>query len=664
MWKFVFLQKYLIIMRKLLALLFAGAALTSSAETAVLEAGKPGAEVSPTMYGVFFEDINYGADGGLYAEMVKNRSFEFQQPLTGWTAFGDVKVLDQDGPFDRNPHYVRLSTSGHSDKYTGLQNEGFFGVTVHKDSIYLFSAWLRAPQGPAKIRVELADPSSMGETQVYAKANIEVTSKGWQKYTAELKPNQSVNKGLLRIFLTHPDKNYVEADHISLFPENNWNGLRTDLVQALEDLKPGVFRFPGGCIVEGTEVGDRYQWKNTVGQPENRPTNLNRWHYTFPHRFYPDYYQSYGLGFYEYFLLSEKIGAAPLPVLNVGLVCQFQNRDPKAHVPMDELEPYIQDAVDLIEFANGDTTTVWGKLRADMGHPAPFNLKYLGIGNEQWGPEYVEHLAPFIKVLREKHPEIKIIGSSGPDSEGKKFDYLWPEMKRLKVDLVDEHFYRPEKWFLEQGARYDSYDRKGPKVFAGEYACHGKGKKWNHFNAALLEGAFMTGLERNADIVEMATYAPLFAHVEGWQWRPDMIWFDNSRSMRTSSYYIQQLYMHNHGSRVLPLLADGKPLTGQNGIFASAVVDEPSGDIIIKVANTSDKEQPFAVDFKGLKRKQVYTKIVKTRLEAPSETAENTLDNPELIAPVTTTEGADIKGRTRWSTFLPAKTFTVYRFTK
>ena len=190
-------------------------------------------------------------------------------------------------------------------------------------------------------------------------------------------------------------------------------------------------------------------------------------------------------------------------------------------------------------------------------------------------------------------------------------------MKRLKVDLVDEHFYRPEKWFLEQGARYDSYDRKGPKVFAGEYACHGKGKKWNHFNAALLEGAFMTGLERNADIVEMATYAPLFAHVEGWQWRPDMIWFDNSRSMRTSSYYIQQLYMHNHGSRVLPLLADGKPLTGQNGIFASAVVDEPSGDIIIKVANTSDKEQPFAVDFKGLKRKQVYTKIVKPASKHP-----------------------------------------------
>ena len=650
-------------MKRILSLLLAGTMLSAAAETAVLEANKPGAEVSPTMYGIFFEDINYGADGGLYAEMVKNRSFEFQQPLTGWTAFGNLAVRD-DGPFEANPHYVRLSPSGHSDKYTGLQNEGFFGVTVHKDSTYLFSAWLRAPEGPAKIRVELADPSSMGETQVYAKADIDVTSKDWQRYTATLKANNSVNKGILRIFLAHPDKNIVDAEHISLFPEHTWNGLRTDLVQALEDLKPGVFRFPGGCIVEGTEVGDRYQWKHTVGQVENRPTTLNRWHYTFPHRFYPDYYQSYGLGFYEYFLLSEKIGAAPLPVLNVGMVCQFQNRDPKAHPHMDELQPYIQDALDLVEFANGDTTTVWGKLRADMGHPAPFGLKYLAIGNEQWGPTYVEHLEPFIKAIRAKYPDIKVIGSSGPDSEGKNFDYLWPEMTRLKVDFVDEHFYRPEKWFLSQGARYDSYDRKGPKVFAGEYACHGKGKKLNHFNAALLEGAFMTGLERNADIVEMATYAPLFAHVEGWQWRPDMIWFDNSRSMRTSSYYIQQLYMHNRGSRVLPLLSDGKPLTGQDDIFASAVIDEPSGDIIIKVANTSDTEQPFAVDFKGLKRKQAYTKIIKTRLEAPSETAENTLDNPGLIAPVTTTEGADIKGRTRWSTFLPAKTFTVYRFTK
>ena len=265
-----------------------------------------------------------------------------------------------------------------------------------------------------------------------------------------------------------------------------------------------------------------------------------------------DYYQSGGLGFYEYFLLSEEVGAEPLPVLSVGLACQFQNRDPKAHVPVDELQPYIQDALDLIEFANGDTTTTWGKLRAEMGHPAPFNMKFIGIGNEQWGPEYPEHLAPFVAAIRKAYPDIKIVGSSGPDSEGEQFDYLWPEMKRLGADLVDEHFYRNEDWFLNQGNRYDNYDRKGPKVFAGEYACHGKGKKWNHFNAALLESAFMTNLERNADVVHMATYAPLFAHLEGWQWRPDMIWFDNSDSFRTASYYVQQLYAANKGTNVRP----------------------------------------------------------------------------------------------------------------
>ena len=244
---------------------------------------------------------------------------------------------------------------------------------------------------------------------------------------------------------------------------------------------------------------------------ENRPLNENRWQYTFPHRFFPDYYQSYGLGFYEFFQLSEEIGAEPLPVLSCGLACQFQNPNMDAHVPLCDLDSYIQDALDLIEFANGAVDTPWGKVRADMGHPAPFNLKFIGIGNEQWGKEYPEHLEPFVKAIRKKYPDIKIVGSSGPDSEGEQFDYLWPEMKRLKADLVDEHFYRPEAWFLSQGARYDNYDRKGPKVFAGEYACHGKGKKWNHFHASLLEAAFMTGLERNADVVHMATYAPLFA---------------------------------------------------------------------------------------------------------------------------------------------------------
>ncbi len=414
--------------------------------------------------------------------------------------------------------------------------------------------------------------------------------------------------------------------------------------------------------MEGTEVPDRYQWKNTVGPVENRPTNLNRWLYTFPHRLYPDYYQSGGLGFYEYFQLAEDFGAEPLPIINVGLVCQYQNWHQDESIPLDSLQPYIDDALDLIEFANGGTDTKWGKLRADMGHPAPFNMKYLGVGNEQWGPQYVTRLEPFVKVLREKHPEIKVVGSSGPNSEGKDFDYLWPEMKRLKVDLVDEHFYRPETWFLAEGMRYDNYDRKSPKVFAGEYACHGKGKKYNHFYPSLLEAAFMTGLERNADIVEMATYAPLFAHVEGWQWRPDLIWFDNSRSMKSGSYYVQQLYGMNKGDRVLPLTMDGRPVAGQegqNGLFASAVSE--GKDIIVKVANVGETDQPLTINFKGLKAKQPLKNVVVTTLHADDD-AENTLDNPDVVKPVTNTYPIDVAKE--WSATVPARTFVVYRFSK
>lgn len=655
-------------MKKLPILTALGVAAVASgamaANTLTVQVNKPGAKVPDTMYGIFFEDINYAADGGLYAEMVKNRSFEFPQSLLGWTTFGKVEVKD-DGPFDRNPHYVRLLPSGHNDKYTGLENEGFFGVTFHKDSVYKFSAYMRAPEKAAKIRVELCNPASMKESQVYASHTFDVNSKEWTKYSCELKPDDSCEKGVLRVFLVHPDQP-VDMEHISMFPANTWkgreNGMRRDLAQALYDLKPGVFRFPGGCIVEGTEVPDRYQWKNTVGPVENRPTNLNRWLYTFPHRLYPDYFQSGGLGFYEYFQLSEDFGAEPLPIINVGLVCQYQNWHQDESIPLDSLQPYIDDALDLIEFANGATDTKWGKLRADMGHPEPFNMKYLGVGNEQWGKQYVTRLEPFIKVLREKHPEIKVVGSSGPNSEGEDFDYLWPEMKRLKADLVDEHFYRPETWFLAQGLRYDKYDRKGPKVFAGEYACHGKGKKYNHFYPSLLEAAFMTGLERNADVVEMATYAPLFAHVEGWQWRPDLIWFDNSRSMKSGSYYVQQLYGLNKGDRVLPLTMDGKPVAGQegqNGLFASAVSE--GSDIIVKVANVGESAQPLTVDFKGMKKKDALKKLTVTTLHADDD-AENTLDNQNVVKPVTSTQAIDVTKE--WFATIPARTFAVYRFSK
>ena len=653
-------------MRKLIFsffLLLSALTLHAQQHNMVIQADQIGAQIQPTMYGLFFEDINYGADGGLYAELVKNRSFEFPQNLMGWVTFGNVKLMN-DGPFERNPHYVRLGNSGHGHKHTGLENEGFFGIGVKKGAEYRFSVWARGQK--QRIRVELIKNSTMEENQVFAARDLEIDSKEWKKYEITLRSNLTEPKAHLRIFLTSGGT--LDLEHISLFPVDTWmgreNGLRKDLVQALYDIKPGVFRFPGGCIVEGTDLETRYNWKNTVGPIENRPLNENRWHYTFTHRFFPDYFQSYGLGFYEFFLLSEDIGAEPLPILNCGLACQFQNGNPEAHVAVCDLEPYIQDAIDLIEFANGDTSTTWGKLRADMGHPEPFNLKFLGIGNEQWGKEYPERLKPFVEALRKAHPEIKIVGSSGPNSEGDQFEYLWPEMKKLEVDLVDEHFYRPEAWFLNSGMRYDSYDRNGPKVFAGEYACHGRGKKWNHFNAALMEAAFMTNLERNADIVHMATYAPLFAHVEGWQWRPDMIWFDNLRSVRTCSYYVQQLYALNKGTNVVPLNMDGKPVAGvegQDGLFASAVWDAESGCYIVKVINTSNKPQPVELSFAGLGKKESLADGTITTFHSNNPDLDNTVDNPTAIIPVEskiTIEGNTLK------TEVGAKSFAMYKFKK
>lgn len=648
--------------------LSAGLALNAATNELVVQTNKIGAPVQPTMYGLFFEDINYAADGGPYAEMIKNRSFEFPENFMGWEIFGHVD-LKNDGPFERNPHYVRLSNPGHPHKWTGIENEGFFGVSFKAGEEYRFSVWARVPDGgSSKIRVELVDTKAMGETQTMTQQEITIDSKEWKKYTVILKPETSVTKGKLRIFLSKPEHT-VDLEHISLFPVDTWNGhengMRKDLAQALADLKPGIFRFPGGCIVEGTDIDTRYDWKKTVGPVENRPLNENRWHYTFPHRFFPDYFQSYGLGFYEFFLLSEEIGSEPLPVLNVGLACQYQNDDMHAHIAVDSLQPYIQDALDLIEFANGDTSTKWGALRAEMGHPAPFNLKFIGVGNEQWGPEYVERLEPFIKAIRAKYPDIKIIGSSGPNSEGKEFDYLWPEMTRLKADLVDEHFYRPESWFLSQGARYDNYDRKGPKVFAGEYACHGRGKKYNHYNAALLEAAFMTGLERNADVVHMATYAPLFAHVEGWQWRPDMIWYDNNNSVRTASYYVQQLFSENKGTNVVPLTMDKKNVTGaegQNGLFASAVYDKDRNEYIVKVANTSSEPQELNIKLAGLKKKDVITGVTAQTLSTKDLDSENTLEEPNKIVP--SMKKFAMEEKADWTTVIEPNTFSVYHFKK
>lgn len=625
---------------------------------------KVGAAVQPTMYGIFFEDINYAADGGLYGELVKNRSFEFPDALMGWKAFGKFEVKN-DGPFERCPHYVVLNYSGHNDAATGLQNEGYFGIGIDKDEEYRFTVWAKTVSGDANVEVSLVDESTMEEHQEFATAELKVSGNEWKKYELILKSPKTVQKANLRLLLK--GKNGVALEHVSLFPKHTFkdreNGMRRDLAQALYDLHPGVFRFPGGCIVEGSSLDQRYQWKNSIGPVENRPLNGNRWLSTFNYRLFPDYYQSYGLGFYEYFLLSEDIGAEPLPVLNVGMACQFQNaNDPSAHVAVKDLQPYIQDCLDLIEFANGDVNTTWGKKRAEMGHPAPFNLKFLAVGNEQWDDLYYERLRPFVKAIKAKYPNIKLIGTSGPDSEGEMFEKGWKAMKELKADLVDEHFYRDEHWFLSHGLRYEGYDRKGPKVFAGEYACHGKGKKWNHFETSLYEAAFMTDLERNADVVDMATYAPLFAHVDGWQWRPDMIWYDNTRMFKSVSYYVQQMYACNKGTNVLPLTMNGKSVAGQegqDGLFASAVVDKKKGEIIVKVANTSDKAQDVTLNLNGLKGSRSATA---TTLQSDNMDAENTLDNPNQIRPVETTATCvSKKNMTVLNDKLPAKSFRMYK---
>ncbi len=649
-----------------------------------INTSKVGSTIQPTMYGIFFEDINFAADGGLYAEMVKNRSFEFPQNLMGWRTFGNVELKD-DGPFDKNPHYVRLRYAGHPHKHTGIENEGFFGIPIKEGEEYRFSVWARCPEGgKATILVQIVDNASMGEVQEQEVCFVDVEGTEWKKYTAKFKGKVTNPKASMRIFLRGFNNQPIvttDLEHVSLFPVDTWkrreNGMRKDLAQALYDLKPGIFRFPGGCIVEGTDLESRYQWKNSVGPVENRKLNENRWHYTFDFRFYPDYYQSYGLGFYEFFQLCEDFGSEPLPVISCGLACQFQNEnkqpgkpDMESHCPMDNLQPYIDDALDLIEFANGDKSTKWGKVRAEMGHPEPFNLKFLGVGNEQWdykdNPVFSERLKKFTAAIRAKYPNIKLIGTTGPDSEGEKFDILQPQMKEIGVDLYDEHFYRPETWFLDNvnRHRYDNYDRKGPKIFAGEYACHGKGKKWNHFETSLLEAAFMTGIERNADVVHMATYAPLFAHVEGWQWRPDAIWYDNLNSFRTVSYYVQQMYSLNKGTNVLPLLMNKKVVAGDNdqdGLFASAVVDSKQNVVIVKVVNTSKNAQAVKLNLNGMKGSH---NVETLTLTSSDMDADNSLENPNRITPQKGSTKAMGEKVTVLEDNVPAMTFRIYRIQK
>ena len=599
-------------------------------DVVTVQVDRPGAAIPSTLFGVFFEDINFAADGGLYPERLKNRAFEFPEPLMGWQklerpgARGALAVLDEAPPNAGTPRYLRVTVEAAGEGF-GVANEGFRGVGVRQGAEYVFSAHARrAAGGPLALRVELVGAGG----QSLGRARLTGFADRWQRTTATLRASATEAKAALQVFVE--GRGALDLDLLSLYPRETWknrpNGLRPDLVQWLSDLKPGFVRFPGGCIVEGRTLENRYQWKTTVGDVAGRRLIMNRWNTEFKHRPAPDYYQSFGLGFYEYFQLCEDIGAEPLPIINCGMACQFNSKE---LAPLDGLDPYLQDALDLIEFANGLASTPWGRKRAEMGHPAPFKLKVIGVGNEQWGPEYVERYEQFAKVLKAKHPEITLVSSAGPAPQGERFEFLWGRLRELKADLVDEHYYMPPKWFLDNVGRYDKYPRTGPKVFAGEFAAHvsvpGRPDRPNNWEAALAEAAFMTGLERNADVVVMASYAPLFAHVEAWQWSPNLIWFDNLRSFGTPSYYVQQLFSVHRGTTVLPVRH------AQPDLFVSAALDRRTGEVILKAVNTAASERAVSFDLAGAPRGGRAGRAFV--ISHPDPKAENSLAEPAKVAP-------------------------------
>jgi alpha-N-arabinofuranosidase len=607
--------------------------LAQNSQPITIKANEIKAEIAPTMYGIFFEDINFGADGGLYAELVKNGSFEFSRPMMGWKEIRPANSNDAiqfiiRGENVPNPRYGRFlvrSASGF-----GISNEGFRGMGIRKDNQYDFSVLARVVEGNISLRIELVSEKN----EKLGTATLSLKGSEFTRHSVSFSTTGGDAKASLNIFFE--GTGVVDLDMISLFPKDTWKqrpgGLRADLVQLLADMKPGFLRFPGGCIVEGHELANRYQWKKTVGPLNERELIINRWNKEFSHRPTPDYYQSFGIGFFEYFLLAEDIGAEPLPILNCGMACQFNTGE---LVPMDQLDPYVQDALDLIEFANGPVTSKWGKLRADMGHPEPFNLKLIGIGNEQWGEQYVERYKVFQDAIRAKYPEIKIVASVGPGSEGERFEYLNPRMRALKADILDEHYYQPPQWFRENARRYDNYDRNGPKIFAGEYAAQSKGvtspENRNNWDCALSEAAFMTGLERNADVVTMTSYAPLFAHVDAWQWTPDLIWFDNLRSYGTPNYYVQKLFSVNKGTHVVPMLLGNETIAGQNGLFATASIDKNTNELIIKMVNTTGESATHAVNVTGVKKFDKKAKV--TVLQSNDLDAVNSIDQPKVVSP-------------------------------
>ncbi len=537
-----------------------------------IDAGKKGDHLGD-LFGIFFEDLNHAADGGLYAELVQNRSFEFApidnpgyHGLTAWEKIerdGEARLLIETGKpvSNKNPHYLAVDVI-FPGKDVGVQNLGFnTGIPLEKGAAYYFTCYAKREQDPEQpVRVSLRNK----EGEEYASREI-FLSQEWTKYELELTAPCTDHSG--RLALTVQGRGKVYFDFVSLFPKDTFkgrkNGMRKDIAEKLAQLKPKFMRFPGGCLVHDgsldADVRDsQYRWKNTIGPLEDRPARRSNWGYN----------QTLGLGFFEYFQFCEDIGAKPIPVLPAGY-------DPHHHraAPMDKLKPWIDDALDLIEFAGGDSSTPWGRKRIELGHEEPFQLEYMGIGNEEVGEDFFERYAVIHKAVKERYPGIKIINTSGPFAAGGEYDRGWRSARENRSDLVDEHYYCAPEWFLANHHRYDSFLKEDPKVFLGEYASWG-----NTFYNALVEASYMTGLERNAKAVALACYAPMLCNADYVNWRPDLIWFNNHQVYGTANYYVQKLFMHHQGDRLLEISAEEVP----ENIMITGEPDRISGKIVLE----------------------------------------------------------------------------------
>jgi alpha-L-arabinofuranosidase len=598
----------------------------------------PAHDVPRTLHGLFFEDINYGADGGLYAELVQNRSFEHREALHAWSAVqasgsGTFAVSGENPFHPKNPHFLRLNTAGAE---FGVANEGWDGMPLDPGARYHFSTLARHFDGQGGLLVRLKSR----EGQTLAEARIDDLGAAWKRHEVTLTSSGKSDHARLEVLATAPGT--TDLDMVSLFPANTWNqrknGLRADLVKVLKEMRPGFLRFPGGCIVEGQNMANAYRWKETIGDTATRPQNKNRWMDSFKIKA-PQYYQSYGLGFFEFFLLCKDLGAEPLPILNCGMSCQF---DKGGNVPVDQLNPYIQDALDLIEFANGPATSTWGAQRAAMGHPEPFHLKYLGVGNEQWGPEYIERYRPFHAAIKAKHPEIQLVMATGPRVDDDKWKFIMDQIKNgVPTDVLDEHYYCPPDWFVANADRYDRYDRKGPKIFAGEFAAHTKNKV-SSLQAAIAEAALMTGILRNSDVVIMASYAPLLAKKDHTQWFPDLIYFDNRRICLTPSYHVQMLFGQHRPDAILPVTLSENLLPSEPGapsrpdgkrLHATAGIDRSTGETVAFIVNANGQATDAVLSLQNGRFTGGNARRIVLTGSHPDEV--NTLEKPDAIQPRT-----------------------------